>query len=73
MLKFPSDVSVAKNCIDVNFETIERRDPDNFPRFLPQEWCAWRIPEIALKSDMEFRYQIIVNGRTNFYKVLRNL
>ena len=27
----------------------ERRDPDNFPRFLPQEWCAWEIPEIAHK------------------------
>ena len=42
--------SVSKNCIGANLEVVERRDPDNFPRFPPQEWCARTIPEIALKE-----------------------
>ena len=50
MLKYQSDVSVSKNRIDANSEMVERRDPDNYPRFPPQECCAWTIPEIALKK-----------------------
>ena len=49
MRKYTSDVSVTKNCIDANLEMFERRVPDNFPCFPPQEWCVWTIPEIALK------------------------
>ena len=48
MRKYPSDVSVSKNCIDENLEIVKRWDPDNFPHFLPQEWCTWTIPEIVL-------------------------
>ena len=51
MRKYSSDVSVSINCIDANLEMVERRDPDNFPRFPPQEWCAWTIPEIALNMQ----------------------
>ena len=29
---------------------VEIWDRDNFPRFLPEEWCTWKIPEIALKG-----------------------
>ena len=50
MRKYPSDVSVSKNCINSNLKTVERRDPDNFPHFPPQEWCSWTIPEIALNK-----------------------
>ena len=49
MRKYPLDVNVAKTCIDANLKMVERRDPGNFPRFPPQEWCAWTIPEIALR------------------------
>ena len=28
----------------------KRRDPDNFPRFPPQELCAWEINEIVLNN-----------------------
>ena len=49
MRKNPSDVTVSENCIDANLEMVERRVPDNIPRFPPQEWCVWTIPEIALK------------------------
>ena len=41
MRNYPSDVSLSENCIDVNLEMAERGDPDNFPHFPPQEWCAW--------------------------------
>ena len=50
MWKYPSVVSVSKNCMGANLEVVERREPDNFPGFLPQECCAWTIPEIALKK-----------------------
>ena len=50
MRKYPSDVSISKNFIDANFEMVERRDPDTFPRFPAQEWCAWTLHEIALKE-----------------------
>ena len=50
MRKYPSDVSVSENCIDENLEMVEKRDPGNFPRFPPQEWCTWTIPETALKK-----------------------
>ena len=53
MRKYPSDVSVSENCIDANVEMVERRDPDNFPRFPPLEWCAWTLPEIALKRAVK--------------------
>ena len=43
------DVNVSETCIDANLKMVERRDPDNFPRFPPQEWWAGSIPEIALK------------------------
>ena len=49
MRKHPPDVNVSETCIDANLKMVERQDPDNFPRFPPQEWCAWTIPEIALK------------------------
>ena len=32
MGKYPSDVSVSKNCIDANLKMVERQDPDNIPR-----------------------------------------
>ena len=50
MRKYPPDVNVSETCIDANLKMVERRDPDNFPRFPLQEWCAWTIPEIALKN-----------------------
>ena len=50
MRKHPPDVNVSETCIDANLKMAERRDPDNFPRFPPQELCAWTIPEIALKE-----------------------
>ena len=31
--KYPSDVSVIKNCNDVNFEMVERWDPDKLSLF----------------------------------------
>ena len=37
MRKYPPDVSVSETCIDANLKMVERRDPDNFPRFPPQE------------------------------------
>ena len=49
MRKYPSDVSVSKNCISANLKMVERWGPDNFPHFQPQEWCAETIPEIGLK------------------------
>ena len=49
MRKYPPDVNVSEICIDASLKMVERRGPDNFPRFLSQEWCAWTIPEIALK------------------------
>ena len=58
MRKYPSDVSVSKNCIDANLEMVERREPDDFPRFLPQEWCAWIIPKIALKYAFSGKMQL---------------
>ena len=30
MRKYPSDVSLSINSIDVNLEMVERQDPDNF-------------------------------------------
>ena len=57
MRKF--DIGVSKNCIDANSEMVETWDPDNFSRFLPQEWCAWAIPEIALKTlHLVFIYEM---------------
>ena len=52
MRKHPPEVNVSEPCIDANSKMIESRDPDNFPRFPPQEWCAWTIPEIALKRKL---------------------
>ena len=46
MRKYPPDVNVSDTCIDANLKMAERWDPDNFPRFPPQESCAWTIPEI---------------------------
>ena len=37
VLKHPPDVNVSDSCIDANLKMVERRDPDNFPRFPPQE------------------------------------
>ena len=54
MRKYPSDESVSENCIDTNLEMVETRDPDNFPRLLKQELCAWTIPEIALNVNVTF-------------------
>ena len=33
MRKFPSDISVSKNCIDANLELVERWDTDNYSHF----------------------------------------
>ena len=60
MRKYQSGVSVSKNCIDANFEMVKRRDPDNFPRFPPQEWCAWTIPEIVHKWRYAYQVYIII-------------
>ena len=53
MRKYPPDVSVAETCIDAKLKMAERMDQDNFPHFQPQEWCAWTIPEIALKEHLD--------------------
>ena len=37
MRKYPPDVNVSETCIDANLKMVEGRDPDNFPRFPPQE------------------------------------
>ena len=37
MGKYPPDVNVSETCIDANLKMVERREPDNFPRFPPQE------------------------------------
>ena len=58
MRKQSPDVNISETCIDANLKMVERRDPDIFPRFPPQEWCAWTIPEIALK-EMKRNPQII--------------
>ena len=49
MRKYPPDVSESDTCINANLKMVERRDPDNFPRFPPREKCALTIPKIALK------------------------
>ena len=66
MRKYPSDISVSKNCIDPNFKWSERRDPDNFPCFLPQEWCAWELPEIVLTSVRNDFTVNLVNANFRF-------
>ena len=58
MRKYPSDVSVSKKCTDANLEMVERRNPDNFPRFPPQEWCTWAKPEIALNNGIHLLHII---------------
>ena len=58
MRKHPPDVNVSETCIDANFKMVERRDPDNFPRFPTQERCAWTIPEIALKKSRKLSMPI---------------
>ena len=55
--------SVSKNCSGANSEVAERRDPDNFLRFPPQEWCAWTMPEIAFKETTQ--------GGTKFFSISR--
>ena len=72
MQKHPADINVSKNCIDANLEMVERRDPDNFPRFPPQEWCAWTIPEIALKYVlcMNSDYSVLYNALTDNFEIL---
>ena len=37
MRKHPPDINISETCIDANLKMLERRDPDNFPRFAPQE------------------------------------
>ena len=49
MRKYPSDVSLSINCIDVYLEMVGKTGPRQLSCFPPQEWCAWTIPEIALK------------------------
>ena len=51
MRKYPPDVNVSETCIDANLKMVERREPDNFLRFPPQEWCAWTNPKLPLKSQ----------------------
>ena len=65
MQKYPSDVSVSNNCIDANLEMVERREPDNFPCFPLQEWCAWTIPEIDLNWHIK-RFAILAVKKHNF-------
>ena len=48
MRKYPSDVSVSINCIDANLEMVERRDPDNFPRFPPHVGARGQYPKLPL-------------------------
>ena len=50
MWKYPYDISLSESCFDKKFKWSERRDPDNFASFLPQEWFAWEIPEIVLNA-----------------------
>ena len=52
MRKYPSDIGVSENCIDSNLSTVEKREPDSFLCFPPQERCAWEIPEIVLKVEI---------------------
>ena len=37
MRKYPPDVNVSETSIGANLKMVERRDPDNFPRFPLQE------------------------------------
>ena len=53
MWKYPSDISVTKNCIDANFEMAKRRNPDNIHCFPLQEWCTGTIPKIALNINVD--------------------
>ena len=52
MRKYPFDISVSENDIDANLEMVERRDPDNFPCFSLQEWCAGTIPKSTLNISV---------------------
>ena len=61
MRKYPSEVSVSKNCINANLEMVERWDQDNFLRLPPQECCTWTIPEIALKMDFVYKINRMEN------------
>ena len=49
MRKYPSDVSLSINSIDANFGNGRKTGPRQLSCLPPQEWCAWTIPEIALK------------------------
>ena len=62
MLKYPSDVSVSKNCIDANMEMVKRHDPDNFHCSPPQERCLWTIPKIAFNIAIKCETAIKTNG-----------
>ena len=70
MGKYPSDVSVSKNCIDANLKMVERQDPDNIPRFPPQEWCKWSIHEIALKICIERKTYLAKKEKNNYEESL---
>ena len=55
MQKYPSDVSVhvSRICIDANLEKVERRYPDNFPLFPPQENGArGQCPKLPLVNNI---------------------
>ena len=63
-------VNQVRSSIDANLKMVERRGPDNFPRFPPQKRCAWTIPEIALKTLLpktnkihHFTVFIAINGQ----------
>ena len=50
MWKYPSDIrEYLKAVLIRNHKWSERQDPDKFSCFSTQEWCAWELPEIALK------------------------
>ena len=61
MRKHPPDVNVSETCIDANLKMVERRDPDNFPRFPPQELSAWTIPELPLRIALYFELYRSIN------------
>ena len=44
--------SIRKTVLIRNRKWSETRDPDNFSCFSTQKWCAWELPEIALKQAM---------------------
>ena len=35
---------------------VENQDPDNFPCFLAQKWCAWELAAYVFKKGLYFLF-----------------